>query len=88
MIELDNNKFLTTNTPLAAYLIQEGFTLCHIQYEIKDNGRRQGTFVFDSSNLKLHECVSLYNRGEAMINLALYEHAKSKLIDRILRGAP
>ena len=83
-----NNEFLTSDTPLAAYLIQEGFTILIIQYEPKRNGKQRATFVFDSSDPKLHKCVSLYNRGEAMINLALYEHAKSSLIDRIMQGLP
>ena len=83
-----NNEFLTTDTPLAAYLIQMGFNLLSIKYEERYNGKKQATFAFDSSSPKFQEHVSLFNRGEAMINLALYEHAKSSLIDRIMRGLP
>ena len=86
MVEL-NSEFLTTDTPLSAYLIQEGFNLLIIQYELKHNGKQRATFVFENCP-KLRECVSLYNRGNATINLALYEHAKSSLIDRIMRGLP
>ena len=86
MIE-SNGEYLTTETPLAAYLIQEGFTLLIIRYEPKRNGKQRGTFAFEDS-AKLREYISNYNRGEATINLALYEHAKSSLIDRIMRGLP
>lgn len=77
----------TTDTPQAAYLIQVGFTLLEIRYETKPNGKRQATFVFDASNPELQSSIDLYNRGEAIINLALYEHAKSSLLDRIMRGS-
>ncbi len=83
-----NNEFQTSDTPLAAYLIQTGFNLLIIKYEEKQNGKQRATFVFDASSDKFPEYVSLFNRGEAMINLALYEHAKSSLIDRIMRGLP
>jgi len=78
----------TTDTPQAAYLIQAGFNLLKIIYETKPNSKRQATFVFDASNLKLQECVNLYNQGKAVINLALYEHTRSGLLDRIMRGLP
>jgi len=84
---VESNEFLTSDTPLAAYLIQEGFDLIIIQYEEKRNGKQRATFVFNDANT-LQDCVRLFNRGEAMINLALYEHAKSSLIDRIMRGLP
>lgn len=75
----------TSDTPLAAYLIQIGFTLLEIRYETKPNGKRQATFIFEHSpGLQTH--LDLYNCGKAIINLALYEHAKSSLLDRIMRG--
>ena len=76
----------TTDTPLAAYLIQSGFNLLEIQYEQKPNGKRQATFVFENS-LELRSHIDTYNRGRAKVNLALYEHTKSSLLDRIMRGA-
>lgn len=87
MIEPDS-EYRTTETPLAAYLIQEGFNLLIIEYEPPSKGKRRATFVFENNTIKLREHVSVYNRGEAMINLALYEHAKSSLIDRIMRFLP
>ena len=86
-MEYVDGEYLTTETPLATYLIQEGFELLIIRYEPKRNDRQRATFAFQDSP-KLREHISLYNRGEAMINLALYEHAKSSLIDRIMRGLP
>ncbi|MDD4987139.1 MAG: DUF5659 domain-containing protein [Dehalococcoidales bacterium] len=80
-----NNQFLTTDTPLAAYLVQAGHEVIGILYEPKHNGKQRGTYVFRDSP-ELHELVNLFNRGEAKVNVALYEHAKSSLIDRIMRG--
>ena len=78
----------TTDTPQAAYLIQAGFTLLRIQYSSLPNGKRQATFIFDSSDTQLQANINLYNQGKAVINLALYEHIKSGLLDRIMRGLP
>ena len=87
MVEL-NNEYRTTDTPLAAYLVQQGFDLLIIEYEDRPNGRKQATFVFDSKDPKIKEYISLYNRGIATINLAQYEHVKVTLIDKIMRGIP
>jgi hypothetical protein len=80
-------QFLTTDTPLAAYLVQSGFQLLPIRYEQKPNGKRQATFSFTSSP-ELASHIDKYNRGEAVVNVALYEHTKSSLIDRLMRGLP
>lgn len=82
---MEQPRFTTTDTPLAAYLIQAGFILLEIEYELKPNGKRQASFIFDNS-AEIQERVNLYNRGEAVINLVLYEHAKGSLLDRIMRG--
>lgn len=84
MVE-SNGEYRTSDTPLAAYLIQDGYSLLIIEYEERRNGKLRATFVFEDSGT-LSEKVSLYNRGDATINLALYEHAKSTLLDRIMRG--
>jgi hypothetical protein len=88
ILHTDNSEFRTTETPLAAYLIQEGFTLLIIEYEELPNGKRRATFVFENDTTKLKELVSAYNRGDVTINLVMYEHAKSALLDRIMRGLP
>lgn len=79
------NKYLTTDTPLASYLIQAGFSLLEILYEPKPNGKRQATFIF-SLTAKLQSHIALYKNGTANINLLLYERAKSDLLDRIMGG--
>ena len=83
-----NSVFRTTETPLAAYLITEGFDLLILEYAKLPSGKNQATFVFDNNTPKLKELVSLYNMGVATMNIALYEHAKARLIDRIMRGLP
>ncbi len=80
-------EFRTSDTPLAAYLVQDGCKLLLIEYEPWGNGKRRATFVFQDS-AELQDKVTLFNRGEATINIALYEHAKSTLLDRIMRGLP
>jgi len=84
---MTNGTHQTTDTPQSAYLIQAGFTLLEIQYKSLPNGKRQATFIF-SSTPELQASVNLYNQGKAVINLALYEHIKSGLLDRIMRGLP
>lgn len=84
----NNHEYLTADTQLAAYLVSEGFDVLIIQYAPTPNGKEQGTFVFDGSNPKLHLYVNQYNRGNAEVNLALYEHARSSLLDRVKRGLP
>ena len=84
---IKNGEFPITDTPLAAYLIQQGFKLIIIRYEPRPNSRPQGIFIFNDS-LELQEHIALFESGEATINLVKYEHAKSKLIDRIMRGLP
>ncbi len=82
------DQYLTSDTPQAAYLVQAGFILLKILYEIRPSGKRQATFVFNASDSELQKNVNLYNQGKAVINLALYEHIKSGLLDRIMRGLP
>jgi len=79
--------FLTTDTSQAAYLLSASFALREILYETRSNGRRQATFVFEASQ-DLQSHIELYSQGKALINLALYEHIKSGLLDRIMRGLP
>ena len=75
----------TNETPLAAYLIQSGFSLLEITYEQKPDGKRQGFFIFpDSPELEAH--TNLFATGKTQINLVLYERTKAGLIDKIMRG--
>ncbi len=85
---VEEREFLTTETPLAAYLILEGFNLLHIDYDApRANGKQKATFVFKDSP-ELQNLVNIYSRGDATANIARFEHAKSSLIDRIMRGLP
>ena len=75
----------TTETPLAAYLIQVGFPLTEITYQIKANGKRQATFLFnDTADLQNH--ITLFETGKAVINVALYDKTKTALLDLIMGG--
>jgi hypothetical protein len=80
--------YLTADTPLAAYLVTEGFNLIEITYDIKPNGRKRATYHFSNNDARLNQCVDLFNRSQATINLVLYEHAKASLLDRVMRGLP
>lgn len=75
----------TPETSLAAYLIQSGFPLKEITYEMRSSGKRQATFLF-ADTPQLHESINLFEQGKAVINLVLYEHTRSSLLDKIMRG--
>lgn len=74
----DNHFFSTSDTPLAAYLISEGFELLRIDYE----GFR-AFFVFDGSDEILQRVVSDYNRAVALGNIVAYEKARKGLVARV-----
>jgi hypothetical protein len=84
---VNHNHFLTPDTQLAAYLVSENFPLLGIQYEPRFNGKQRGIFIFNESP-SLTDRVNAFNSGKATINLALYEHAKASLLDRVVRGLP
>lgn len=77
----------TTDTPEAAYLVQAGFPIIRIEYDVWKNGKPKGTYLFQETS-QLIECVRVFKQGDAVINLARYEHVKSSLLDRIMRGLP
>jgi hypothetical protein len=84
-----NDEFTTIDTPLAVYLVQQGSELKEIRYTESDkfNRKRQGTFIFkDTPELK--DQIQKYNRGEAIINLAVYERIRDGILDRLMRGLP
>jgi hypothetical protein len=87
-MNVQNGEFKTTDTPLAAFLIESGFRLLIIEYEARPNRRDIGTFVFDTSDPKIQDFIDGYNRGEAPANIVVYEHIKSTLLDRLMRGLP
>jgi hypothetical protein len=81
-----NKYFRSPDTPLAVYLITEGFSIVDLAWE-KGNGKSQAFFLFEDS-AQLRELVRLYNRGEAKVNISLYDHTKKTLLDRIRREMP
>lgn len=80
----DSHEYRTTHTPLAAYLVSEGFDLLTIEYDQSE----KGTYVFNNHDCKLREFVSQFNRGDAVGNIAMYEHAKGELLNRVKHGLP
>lgn len=79
------DRYQTDETSLAAYLIQVDFPLLEISYQFKPSGKRQATYLFDDTP-ELLKHITLFDTGKAVVNLVLYEHTKSGLIDRIMRG--
>lgn len=83
-----NGDYPIVDTPLASYLVQQGVELIEIRYSQNERfNKRQGTYIFKDSP-QLRQCVNVYNRGEATVNLALYERTRDNLLDRIMRGLP
>lgn len=85
-----NGEFSTDDTKLAAYLIQDGFSLLRIEYVKKQYGKITGVFLFDiaTDDPLLIAAKNKYDFGEAYPNLDRYERVKDTLIDRIKRGLP
>lgn len=84
----ENGEYKTSETPLAIYLIQIGFTLLRIDYETSPNRRDIGNFIFDSSDPTIQDHIKLFNRGEALVNAAVYENIRANLLNRIKRRMP
>lgn len=80
----NNHEYRTTETSLAAYLVSEGFPVAIIEYDEKHHG----TYVFDDLTPKLKQFVLLFQCGKATANIAVYEHIRNGLIDRVKRGMP
>ena len=75
--------YTTNHTSLAAYLILSGYSLLEITYQPKNNGRLQGTFVFEDTD-ELHKDVTRFETSQATINLAAFEKMKSSLVDKVM----
>lgn len=87
MVE-SNGIFITTETRLAIYLIQQGFKLNQIQYEHKQNGNYRAMFVFNAHDYEVKPSVETYNNRQAIINIDDYEDIRNNLLDRIKRRLP
>jgi hypothetical protein len=87
MSSVSPKEYRTSETLLATYLLAEGFNLLIIEYDDKGNGNPRATYVFEESS-KLEECIKIYDRGEAVVNLTIYDHIRSGLLVRIKRGIP
>ena len=82
--------FVTSETDLAVYLVQSGFTLLGIQYEPRSNGKKRGIFIF-SSNPKIEDYKNLFTSRQASINISDLEEfrkIKSGLLDRVMQELP
>jgi len=89
-METRNNEKPISNTSLAAYLVSEGFKIITIKYSSSNEhgGKRQGTFIFDSTAPKIDDYISAFNRLEATGNIIKYQMAREDLVDRVMRGLP
>lgn len=84
---MNNNGFLTNDTSMAAYLVSEGYEISEIRYDKPQKGKSIGTYVF-TANPQLMEVVRNYQMSNAPGDIVRYEHAKRKLLDRVMRGLP
>jgi len=88
-MEGHNNEKPISNTSLAAYLKIEGFKIIRIEYTPSDKpGKKQGTFIFDATDSKIHETIATFDRLEAVGNIVKYQMARAELVDRVMRGLP
>jgi hypothetical protein len=84
----NNGEYKTSETPLAIFLIQSGFTLLRIEYETNPHNRDIGNFIFDSTDSTIQERINSFHRCEALVNAATYENIRANLLNRIKRGLP
>ena len=75
-------EFRTDQTPIAAYLIAEGFSLL----DTETNLRGFTEFLFENNSKHLAECVKNYQSGNATVNPDTYIRIYQDLIKRIKRG--
>ena len=79
MTGLDNqDKYKTSDTALAAYLITEGFGIPDIEY----NGSR-AFFIFSKENPQLEKYINDWDTARAITNAALFFYAYQNLLRRI-----
>ncbi|KKL80084.1 hypothetical protein LCGC14_2008360 [marine sediment metagenome] len=75
-------EFRTDQTPIAAYLITEGFTLL----DTEKNARGFTEFIFQNDNKYIAEYARKFELDEAMVSAASYIRNYQDLIKRIKRG--
>ena len=75
---MPSGKFRTSSTPLAAYLISEGFI---IESTIQENGKV--FFLFEDDNETFAKCVRDYELGRAMGNIAVFFNAYRSLLKQV-----
>lgn len=80
----DDKEYRTTDTPLAAYLMSQGFDILIIEYD--DGGR--ATYIFSNDSTQLKEHIKLFKLGKAESNITAYERARNALLVKIHRGLP
>lgn len=83
MIDDSVDIFRTKDTPLASYLISEGFTMSFIEYE-----NDTAYFVFSNSNEHLQSLIRDFTMHKAIGNIRAYEDARRELTDRLKRRLP
>ena len=78
MTTTPSDSFKTSNTALAAYLIEQGFGMPDIEY----NGSR-AYWLFPTENPKIKQAVSDFETARAMTNAVLFFNAYQNLLVRI-----
>lgn len=74
---MDNAKYSTSDTPLAAYLISQGYQLTKIDYS-----HPRYEFIFDNGNLDIEQIKELafsYLTGKARVDPTIYTRILRKL---------
>lgn len=76
----NDTEYRTSETPLAAYLMSEGFILLDVEHNDRS------VFIFKNDTPKLQETVRLYQSGQAKGNIAVFFNAYKRLLRRIKEG--
>lgn len=79
-----DKEFRTSDTPLAAYLLSEGFNLLDIDY----SNTKRFVFVFANDSKKLADFTRQYHLAKARGNIVSFFSAYKHLLFKIRNGLP
>ena len=79
---MGNGVYPTTTTPLAAYLITEGFDLLDANFSDPSSI----VWLFKNDSTEIDSAVRAYHSGEATGNICTFFNNYGKLLKRIHRG--
>ena len=82
----NDNEYRTSDTPLAAYLLTEGFSVLDVEQHKDEHGRMRAIFIFANDSTALGECLRLYQTGQASVEPSTFLRNYRSLVRRAREG--